>query len=245
MDIIKLFYEEPIYLEALVDDAHPDARRRHEALSAPDALLPGNFAETPAAEALHDQSPDALRRPTAAYRLYIAGTDLTADRVGATAVGHPGLWINPLLHTLDHSDWRAVRDGQVHDVTPLEVATLLAAPEGVSALATGPRPPASTPLAAVAAAERRAGVPRLLELIQAGTTVLFPEPAHHGSDWSVFGPKPLKDVLAGHLAERQPGGARVFAVPYQQARGEHKFYFERWALDDLPEWAQEVRPAGA
>jgi hypothetical protein len=244
VDIIKLFYEEPVYLEALVADENPDARRRSEALMPADALLPGTFAEQPAPEAAHDQSPDALARPSPAYRLYIAGTDLQADRVGATAIANPGLWVEALVGALDGRSWRAVQEGTVRDVTPLEAATLLADPAGVTALAAGANPPAATPLAAVAAMERRAGVPRLLELLAAGTTVLFPEPAHHGADWAVFAPEPLKDAVAERLRRRQPGGARAFVVPYQQARGEHKFYFERWALDDLPDWAREVRPAG-
>ena len=70
--------------------------------------------------------------------------------------------------------------------------------------------------------------------------VFVPEPAHDGWDWVVYAARPLRQRLFAALRSREAPEARRLVMPYQKARGEHRFYLERWALDDLPEWAEEV-----
>jgi hypothetical protein len=217
--VLKLFYEEPASLEALSPDADPDARRRAPALGAL----------------------NAFRRQRAYYRAYLAGTDLAADRVGATALRDPEAFALPLAEHLRQSVW-GVEGEAVRALAAEEVPLRLMDPAGVQALAAGPGRPEAKALRAVATSDRRYAVSELRGLLDAGFTVLFPEPAHHGYDWSLFAPEPLKDRLAEAFARHPVPGLRRFAAPVRQARGEHRFYFERWALGALPDWVEELRP---
>jgi hypothetical protein len=246
VDILKLFYEEPLYLETLTHDADPDARRRSTRLSAIDALLPGDFGESPGPRAEDDFSADALDRPTPYYRLYLSGADLGADRSGLTAVRQPGTWSRALLASLPGERWWALTVDGLAEIPAGEVPALLADPSGVPVIAVASGEPLAQPLRSIAETERREAFPDLKRLLSDGVTTLIREPAHDGYDWHVFSPAPLKDEVVGALAAemRSAPDTRIFAVPYRQARSEHKFYFERWALDDLPGWVEEIRPAG-
>ena len=95
-------------------------------------------------------------------------------------------------------------------------------------------------LRAVAAVERRYAVPALTRLLDGGAVVLFPEQAHDGFDWSLFSATPVKDRLVAALRAHPGDGVRRFVMPYRRARSEHKFYFDRWTLDALPEWVEEL-----
>ena len=71
--------------------------------------------------------------------------------------------------------------------------------------------------------------------------VFFPEPAHHGYDWSFFAARPMRAALVDAFRRHPHPGARRFVVPYRKARSEHKFYFETWQLDQpLPDYIEEV-----
>ena len=215
MDILKYFHEEPVHLEALSAEADPDARRRAE----PSASL------------------DDLLRPTAYYRGYLAGS--RQDRVGLTALASPNAFVLPLLDVLAGSRWTfAAPDGSVEAAA--DPASLLQHPGAAAALAASDGPVDETALAEVARAERRYGIPALRRLLDAGATVLFPEPAHDGWDWSVFSAEPLRERLGAAFRRHPAPGVRRFVLPYRRARSEHTFYFERWTLDDLPDWIEEL-----
>jgi hypothetical protein len=218
--VLKLFYEEPASLEALSADADPDARRRAPALGALNALW----------------------GQRAYYRAYLAGTDLAADRVGATTLRNPEAFALPLAEVLRQSVWE-VRGEAVRSLTVEDVPRRLLEPAGAQALAAGPDRPEASALRAVATSDRRYAAAELRGLLDAGFTVLFPEPAHHGHDWSLFAPEPLRDRLAEAFGRHPVPGLRRFAAPVRQARGEHRFYFERWALGALPDWVEELHPA--
>jgi hypothetical protein len=218
--VLKLFYEEPASLEALSPDADPDTRRRAPALGAPDALWDGG----------------------AFSRAYLAGTDLAVDLVGATALRDPRAFALPLAEVLRQSVWE-VSESDVRSLAAEDVPGRLLDPAGVRALAAGSSRPEAGALRAVATSERRYAAAELRGLLDAGFNVLFPEPAHHGHDWSLFAPEPLRDRLAEAFSRHPVPGLRRFAAPVRQARGEHRFYFERWALDALPDWVEDLEPA--
>ena len=214
MDIVKYFYEEPVHLEALSAEADPDARR----LAAPARSL------------------DDVLRPTAYYRGYLAGSH--GDRVGVTALDAPDAFVAPLLDVLAGHWTRADVEGRTASVP--DPAALLRAPRTTLAVAVSEGPVDEEALTEAARVERRYGIPALRCLLDAGATVLFPEAGHGGSDWSLFAPEPLRERLVAAFRTHPAPGVRRFVLPYHKARSEHKFYFERWQLDALPDWIEEL-----
>jgi len=243
VDIIKLFYEEPFYLEPLTDERDPDPRRAATELGAIDALLPADFSERARPETEDDFSEDALARPTPYYRAYLAGTDLGSGRVGATALQHPEVWARALTTLWEDRGWWTVAEGELVRHEAPGAAALLTGPDASFILAVGQREPFAEALARAASQDRRHSVGHLKRLLDDGAAVIIREPAHHGFDWSIFSDSPLKDALGPGIAREASKGTRVFAVPYHTARSEHKFYFEQWALDDLPGWVEEIPTA--
>lgn len=217
LDIVKYFYEEPVHLEALSAEADPDARRR----DAP------------------EQGLDVFLNPTPYYRGYLAGTDLAADRTGLTAIAHPEAFVTPLLDAFGGRTWTRVdRSGETTTVDAPEDVLCDPAETAVLVAATGPVD--AEALAAVAAVERRYGIPALRRLLAEADVVAFPEPAHDGWDWSLFAAAPIREPLTAAFRGYPIPGVRRFVLPYRQARSEHKFYFERWQLDALPTHIEEL-----
>lgn len=219
MDVIKVFTEEPIGLDSLVPDAEPDARR----LAVPSVSL----------ESL-------LAGPQEDYaRAYIAGTRLgPPHRVGATALADPEAWIGPLLGWALGRPWSAFGPSGTAGLLAAEVPAVLREPGDAQAIVVGPALPEA--LADVAGGERRDRLAALRRLLDGGASVLFPEPAHDGVDWSLFSRAPLRDPLVEAFRQRPAPGVRRLVAPFQRARGEHRFYLEQWTLDDLPDWVVEV-----
>ncbi len=217
--IVKYLWEEPVHLEALSAETDPDARRR----AAPESSL------------------GALLRPTDYYRGYLAGSHGT--RAGLTAIPGPEAFALPLLDALGGLHWvtvAAAEAGAAGETGETDApAAVLRDPSGVSVLVGAERAVDEADLHAVATVERRYAVPALRRLL-ARATVLFPEPAHDGWDWSLFSARPVKDRLVAAFCARPAEGVRRFALPYRRARSEHTFYFERWTLDALPEWVEEI-----
>jgi len=83
--------------------------------------------------------------------------------------------------------------------------------------------------------DRKRGLKMISRLLDAGCTVVFPEPAHMGHDWSIFSAKPLARPMQDSLG-RAPKDCRCFVVPYVKARGEHRCYFERYDIDQYAEY---------
>lgn len=83
--------------------------------------------------------------------------------------------------------------------------------------------------------DRKRGLKMISRLLDAGCTVVFPEPAHMGHDWSIFSAKPLARQMQDAL-ESAPKDCRSFVVPYVKARGEHRFYFEQYDIDQFAEY---------
>ena len=217
LDIIKYFYEEPVHLEALSAEADPDARRR----AAPE----------------HDLA--ALLRPTSYFRAYLAGTDLAADRTGFTAIAHPEAFVSPLLDVFVGRVWtQADRAGSATVIE--DAASVWRDPSETAVLVAASGPVDADALVAVASVERRYGINALKQLLAEADVVAFPEPAHDGWDWSLFAAAPLRERLVAAFQRHPVEGVRRFALPYREARSEHKFYFERWQLDTLPAHIEEL-----
>ena len=219
--MIKVFTEEPVGLESLVADDDPDARRRRAPAGSLEAFL---------------------RQQAAPYaRAYLAGTHLGPPRrVGLTSLADPRAWVRPVLSWAGDRGWSASDGGAARGLLRAEAAGVLRAPGATRALGVGPVPPGALAEAVAGeGAQRRDRAEAVRAVLDAGSAVLFPEPAHDGWDWSVFAPAPLAAPLVDAF-RRRPGAARCLAAPFQRARGEHKFYLEQWALDDLPAWAEEV-----
>ncbi len=179
----------------------------------------------------------SARRPY--YRAYLAGTDLAADRTGLTAIAQPKAFVTPLLDVFTGSVWtRADRAGAVTVIEDAESVWRDPAETAVLVAASGPVD--ADALAAVASVERRYGIPSLKRLLAEAEVVAFPEPAHDGWDWSLFAAAPLREQLVAAFRRHPAVGVRRFALPYREARSEHKFYFERWQLDALPAHIEEL-----
>lgn len=220
MDILKYFYEEPVALEALSGDLDPDARRR-EGAAALEAFLaaPRRFA-----------------------RGYLAGTDRASGRVGLTALAHPEAFVAPLMALGAGTCWtHADRAGTIRQPTDAAVRAILQNPAETAVLACADEPLDAEAVRAVGGAARRYALPALRALLDAAQVVFFPEPAHHGFDWSLYAAEPVRVRLVEAFRQHPVEGVRRFVLPFQRARSEHQFYFEAWRLDEpLPDYVEEL-----
>ena len=231
MDVLKLFVDDRLGLESLSEDTDGDARRRGEPLDALEAFL-------------------AEARAAPYARAYLAGSTLgpaapdgsrPALRTGVTALTGAEAFTAPLLAWAEDHPWHALRGETLVGLTAPEAATALAHPDAGTVLAVGAPPPdAAAALARLASARRETLAP-LRRVLDAGLAVLLPEPAPDGWDWSVYATAPLADALTDAVrATPPPPDTLRFAAPYQRMRGEHRFYFERWALDAPPPSVVEI-----
>lgn len=230
MDIVKYFYEEPTLLETLTPDDDPDARQQ--------AHRSADTDERPTRQSLKDflATPDY-------YRGYLAGSNRVADRVGLTAIEQPTAFVVPLLEALGAAWWaRATPGGSVDVLDPAGARQTLRDPSGTAVLVTASAAVDADRIEAVIGTPRRHALPALRRLLDAARVAFFPEPAHDGFDWSFFSAAPMRDRLTAAFKQNPAEGVRRFALPYQKARSESKFYFETWQLDaaPLPAYIEEV-----
>lgn len=219
MDILKYFYEEPASLEVLTPELDPDARRQ----DGPTLSL------------------EALLRAPRYYRAYWAGSNLADDRVGLTAIRHPAAFVEPLLHLFGEIPWwHAAPPRAVEPVAPDERARILTEPSAGTVLVLSDKAPSADKVWALVSEPRRQTLPVLRRVLDVCEAVAFSEPAHHGFDWSFFSKTPLRDRFTAAFQRQTYPDVRRFVVPFQRARSEQKFYFERWMLDQLPDYIQEV-----
>lgn len=221
MEIVKYFFEEPFSLEALTPDLDPDARQRERPAGSLEALL---------------NQPEY-------HRGYLAGTDLETGRVGLTALPRPEAFTAPLLdgfgaYRWTHGDAR----GRVHLLEETSVREVLRDPTGTTILACAETELVGDLITDVGGGVARQALPALRRLLAAAAVAFFPEPAHHGFDWSFFSTRPMRSSLVAAFQRHPLPGVRRFVLPYQKARSEHGFYFEQWQLGepDLPAYIEEV-----
>jgi hypothetical protein len=227
-DVLKYFHEEPALLEPVTPDADPDARRREDRSD-----LPENVS-VPLDDLLDTRD---------AYRGYLAGTNRADEQVGLTALRDPNAFVTPLQEALGRAWWgRCTTAGTVEGLDDDGVRAVLADPADTAVLVTADAPVAAERIAAVAGRARRRALPALRALLDAAHVAFFPEPAHDGHDWSFFSAAPMRDRLVAALRAHPTDRVRRFVLPYQRARSESKFYFDRWQLtgSPLPDYVEEV-----
>lgn len=211
-DIIKYFYEEPAALEAVAADDDADARRREAPQMSLEAFL-------------------GSRRY---YRGYMAGTSLGHDAVGLTAVPQRAALLELLM---------GLRGGRPLSIWTKETAEplrdpllLVERPHEVLVAVFGDAPLDLSTVTALAAEHRRPALGFLQGILNQGMPILFPEPAHQGTDWSVFSPFPLVENVRRAMSRIAGPGLRTFAIPHAKARSEEKFYFERYDVELFSEY---------
>ena len=225
--VLKYFCEEPALLESVTPDANPDARRRTGRPGLPEDL-----------SALRDDPFDT----SDVYRGYLAGTHHAHDEVGLTTLS-PGAYVPSLLDVLGRSWWGQVAtQGVVESLSPDAVERVLHAPLRTDLLVTADAPVEAERMTAVAGRAPRRAARALRALLEEADAVLFPEPAHDGSDWSFFSVTPIRDQLVEAFRDHPVDETRRFVLPYQKARSESKFYFDTWLPTDspLPNYVEEV-----
>ena len=208
MRIIKYFFEEPTLLDFPASDSgdHPS-----------------------------EQGLKGLMRKHRHYRGYLAASDLGAGTIGGSALeDHAAARV--LAGVLAGPIWFSNRaSGQ----TEVALSLLTRTDDIVRALATmgsdavmmmNVDPTEEMVRALTNDNDRKVGMRMIAQLLDAGCTLVFPEQAHMGHDWSVFSPRPIASEIRDKMGEL-PDDTRGFVIPYVEARGEHKFYFEQYNVD--------------
>jgi len=219
-DILKYFHEEP----ALLEPTTPDADRSD----------PSGTPSVPLKDLLDTRD---------VYRGYLAGTNHVDDEVGLTTLRSPDAYVPPLLEALGRSWWaRCTGQKTVEALDGREVQRVLRAPTRTSLLVTADAPVDTERITAVAGRAPHRAAEALRTLLDDAHIVFFPEPAHDGHDWSFFSNTPVRDRLVAAFRDHPASATRRFVLPYQKARSESKFYFDRWQLTEspLPDYIEEV-----
>ncbi|MDQ7041221.1 MAG: hypothetical protein Q9M35_09795 [Rhodothermus sp.] len=177
------------------------------------------------------------------YRVYLAGTDLDAMRIGLTAL-RPEAYRPALLALLRRWPhwWQVAPLGRAQQLASKRLPSVLVDPEDTGALVGSLLEALPVEPTLLATADDQERLPVLRRLLDAGCLVALREPAHHGYDWHLFAAEPLRAGLEAFLQMHPVPGVRRFLVPYQKARTEERFYFEQWMLDgpSRPDYIQEI-----
>jgi len=211
MRVIKYFFEEPTLLD-LADD--PSEERPVEV----EDLLSQNRH----------------------CRGYLAASDLESGAVGGSSLDD-GAAADVLAQVLDLPVWfsnvepgQELRDLQLISNRATLRTALLTMSSG-SVMITNWAPEQEEVDDLTADQDRKRSMATISRLLDQGATVVFPEPAHVGHDWSIFSASPLADSVRKHLPTTSED-TRYFVIPFGQARGEHKFYFEQYDVDLFAEY---------
>ena len=205
MRVIKYFFEEPTVVD----------------------LGNGSPGDPPSEEGLQ-----ALLRGHRHYRGYLAATDLDQDLVGGSSLEDQAA-ARVLLAVFEGPIWFSNQaPGQEEGIlrlltAPADILQALSTMSADSVMITGMEPTSETATALTTGEDRKSGMHLIAALLDQGCTLVFPEPAHTGHDWSVFSAQPVADRIREAMAHA-PEDTRTFAIPYQKARGEDKFYFEQY-----------------
>ena len=208
MRVIKYFFEEPTLLD------FPSEGEGHQpAKSGPDRLL----------------------RKHRHYRGYLAASDLDHDMVGGSAL-EDNAAAEILSRVLEGPIWFSNRVAGQESVSlklltdHKSIVQALSTMGGDSIMMMDVDPTEKLVRALTDSNDRKAGMHMISKLLDGGCTLVFPEQAHMGHDWSIFSSHPMAERVREAMADL-PQNTRAFVIPYVEARGEHKFYFEQYDLE--------------
>ncbi len=207
MRIIKYFFEEPTLLDFPAEE---------ESAKPTESGLEG------------------LMRKHRHYRGYLAASDLASNMVGGSVL-EDNAAAEVLSRVIGGPIWFSNRVAGQDDIS----ITLLSSRKDImqalstmgsdSVMLMDVDPTEKLVKALTDDNDRKVGMRLIAELLDGGCTLVFPETAHMGHDWSIFSSRPLADRMREAMKDL-PGDTRGFAIPYVEARGEHKFYFEQYDL---------------
>ncbi len=206
MRVIKYFYEEPTFLH-----------------------LGGDRSEE-----LDPAVPASLLKEQSHYRGYLAASDLESGAVGGSSLGDDAA-ATALTAILDSPAWYfSFEPGPKTSgirllADEVEIVRALVTMSRKSVLITGIEPTEESVRSLTEDQDRRNSLESVFRLLESGCTIVFPEPAHVGHDWSVYSASPTADRMREQLRKEIPN-CRRYVIPYARARGEHKFYFEQFDL---------------
>jgi len=120
------------------------------------------------------------------------------------------------------------------------IIEILQSPEPDTVWIASHTPLTPSQLAPLAQPNKRYTGEWLLSFLQQKALIGWAEPAHHGFDWSILSHRPLRPRLTEALRAYVSADTRIFILPFQKARSEHRFYFEQWQLQHLPSYIQEL-----
>jgi|AP95_1055475.scaffolds.fasta_scaffold00499_5 hypothetical protein len=206
MRVIKYFYEEPTFLH-----------------------LGGESSEE-----LDPAVPASLLKEQSHYRGYLAASDLDSGAIGGSSLEDDAA-AHALTAILDSPAWYfSIESGQTTSGIQLledevDIVRALVKMPSKSLLITGVEPAEESILSLTEDQDRRNNLATIFRLLEAGCTIVLPEPAHVGHDWSIYSANPMADRMREQFSKEIPN-CRRYVIPYVQARGEHKFYFEQFDL---------------
>lgn len=213
MRVIKYFFEEPTQLDV------------------------------PPAEAGKPSSGHGSKKSHRHFRGYLGATDLGAGTIGASALeDHAAARI--LARVLSGPIWFSNRAAGQTDVSlslltgTENIVRALATMGSESVMLMDVDPSEEMVRTLTDGTDHKVGMRMIAELLDAGCTLVFPEQAHTGHDWSVFSPRPMAEDIQEAMADL-PEETRGYVIPYVEARGEHKYYFEQHDIDLFAQY--EVR----
>jgi len=167
------------------------------------------------------------------FRGYLAASDLTNDMVGGSSL-EDNAAAEVLSRVIGGPIWFSNRVAGQDDVS---ITLLSNRKDIVQALSTMGSDsvmlmdvdPTEKLVKALTDDSDRQGMRLIAELLDGGCTLVFPEKADMGHDWSIFSSRPLAERMREAMAGL-PEDTRGFVIPYVEARGGDKFYFEQYDL---------------
>ena len=216
MRVIKYFFEEPTLLD-----------------------FPESASEKPLDRGETTVKLGATRQH---FRGYLAASDLGSGTIGGSSL-EDQVAAKALTSLIEGPGWFFSKGSGPHDSIQSQ---LLSNPEAIfNALVTMPaesllvtdfNPKGQEINSLVHRSTDKKTFGAIVRLLDMGATVVLPEPAHVGHDWSIFSSNPLSGRMRDALEEAAATNCRSFVVPYVKARGEHKFYFEQYDLELFKEY---------
>ena len=219
MRVIKYFYEEPTFLNLAGDDS----------------------------EDLNPAVPGSLLKGQRHYRGYLAASDLESGAIGGSALVDDAA-AHALAAILESPAWYftfepgSTTSGIRQLAHEVEMVRALVTMSPKSILITSVKPTEDSLRCLTKDQDRRNSLTTVFRLLELGCTIVLPEPAHVGHDWTIYSANPMADRMREQL-RKEILDCRRYVIPYVQARGEHKFYFEQYDLTMFAEHEVSQAPA--